>query len=130
MHVAPGPGAAQEGARPQLGVRARERVEVVKVGVKVGGLGGVCGHGRLPTSASALALPPFWGPHNCHIIEEESGMHFFFPNWLEISTFFFAGLGRRFLPDLHAYLIISLEGVVVVISIRLPLLERGPELWL
>lgn len=57
-------------------------------------------------------------------------MHFFFPNWLEISTFFFAGLVRRFLPDLHAYLIISLEGVVVVISIRLPLLERGPELWL
>lgn len=37
MRVAPGPGAAQEGARPQLGARGRERVEVVKMGVKVGG---------------------------------------------------------------------------------------------
>lgn len=38
MHVAPGPGAAQEGARPQLGVSAREWVEVVKVGARWGGL--------------------------------------------------------------------------------------------
>lgn len=49
-------------------------------------------HWHLHILTLAFALLHFCRVHNCYVIgEEESVIHFFFFNWLEINTFFFEG---------------------------------------